>query len=268
MDALMDNILSYLEYLNGQQCLHTTVHFSDATVTRIPERFFSRLLPYNVHMNPYCIYVKKERWDACLCAQREVLQADCPGGYCRSCHAGVREYVHPIRVGGQTEGYVSVSGYQCYQTPIPRSDRKCWEENLSGDPLPLEQCRVLIPPLCRMFELLFTYPISTDQRDEYNLILQYINERHGQISLEELGTHFGRSRSHISHLFNERCSMTLRAYCNELKLNYAKKLLTTTEVPITEIALDAGYNDVSYFIVLFKERFGQTPLQFRKQVGL
>lgn len=268
MESLMDNIVSYLEYLNTRQELNVTVHFSDVTVSRIPEPFFRRLLPYNVHMNPYCIQVKKDRWDICVAAQREVEQADCPGGYCRSCHAGVREYVHSIRTGGETVGYVSVSGYQCYQTQIPREDRKCWEENLSPEPLPLDRCKVLIPPLCRMFELLFTYPLVTERRDEYNLILQYINERHGQITLEELGTHFGRSRSHISHLFNERCSMTLRAYCNELKLDYAKKLLTTTEVPVTEIALDAGYNDVSYFIVLFRERFGETPLQFRKRSGI
>lgn len=268
MEEILDNIVSYLEFLNTQQGFSATVHFTEKTVSRFPESLFRRLLPYNVHMNPYCALVKKDRWDTCVASQREVQNMEYRGGFCRTCHAGVREYVHQIRSGGEILGYVSVSGFRCAGTQVPPEDRKCWEENLSPEPVPQDRCQVLVPPLCRMFELLFTFPTAKENRDEYNLILQYINERHGQITLEELGTHFGRSRSYISHLFNERCSMTLRAYCNELKLNYAKKLLTTTEVPVTEVALDAGYNDVSYFIVLFRERFGETPLRYRKQLSL
>lgn len=268
MEELLDQITAYLDYLNTQADLSTTVHFTEKTVSRFPVALFRRLLPYNVHMNPYCALVKKDRWDTCVAAQREVQNMSYRGDFCRTCHAGVREYVHQIRSGEEILGYVSVSGFRCPEARIPVQDRKCWEDSLSPEALPLDRCRVLVPPLCRMFELLFTFPMETGNRDEYNLILQYINERHGQITLEELGTHFGRSRSYISHLFNERCSMTLRAYCNDLKLNYAKKLLTTTEVPVTEVALDAGYNDVSYFIVLFRERFGQTPLQYRKMLSM
>ena len=59
--------------------------------------------------------------------------------------------------------------------------------------------------------------------------------------------------------------MSLPAYCNDLKLEYARALLGREDYPITSVALDAGYNDVSYFIQKFKEKFGITPLQYRKR---
>ena len=74
-----------------------------------------------------------------------------------------------------------------------------------------------------------------------------------------------RSRSYISHMFKSRCGVTIRAYCNRLKLEDAKNLLGKTDLPITEIALNVGFGDVSYFIRLFRERFSMTPLQYRKE---
>ena len=58
--------------------------------------------------------------------------------------------------------------------------------------------------------------------------------------------------------------MNLRNYCNNLKLEDAKNLLSKTDIPITEIAFDVGFNDVSYFIQLFKNKFSTTPLKYRK----
>ena len=266
MEEILKNIVDYLAYLNDRLGLSTSVHFTEKCVSRLPEKYFSRLLPYNVHKNPYCVFVKKERGAACVLAQRQIQSVDRRDGFCRVCHAGVCEYVQLFRTGDQVLGHVSVSGFRCPETHVPPEDRSRWEENLSDQPLPETLCRTVIPPLCRMLELFFMFPMDMESRDEYNLILQYINERHGQVSLEELSSHFGRSRSYVSHLFNQRCGMTLRAYCNDLKLSYAQRLLTTTEVSVTEAALDAGFNDVAYFIGLFRDRFGQTPLQYRKQM--
>ena len=65
-------------------------------------------------------------------------------------------------------------------------------------------------------------------------------------------------------MFKSSSGMTIRAYANLLKLEDAKKLLSETDLSITEIALDTGFNDVSYFIKLFKKQFGISPLKYRK----
>ena len=59
--------------------------------------------------------------------------------------------------------------------------------------------------------------------------------------------------------------MTIKEYCNNLKLEDARKLLAETNFSVTEIAYDSGFNDVSYFISLFKEKYGTSPLKFRNK---
>lgn len=100
---------------------------------------------------------------------------------------------------------------------------------------------------------------------EYNLMLQYLNEYHTMVSLEDLSRHFGRSKSYISHMFKKTGGMSVREYCNHLKLEDAKRILISSDRSVTEIGLEVGFQDVSYFVNLFKKRYGNTPLQYRKQ---
>ena len=100
---------------------------------------------------------------------------------------------------------------------------------------------------------------------EYNLMLQYLNEYHAMVSLENLSRHFGRSKSYISHMFKKTGGMSVREYCNHLKLEDAKRILLSSDRSVTEISLEVGFQDVSYFVNLFKKRYGNTPLQYRKQ---
>lgn len=265
MNKLLNEIVNYLEYLNRDCGLCTTVHFSEEKLCRFSKDTFTRLLPYNVHNNPYCALVKKTNWKSCIWAQKKVIQRNCPEHcFCGTCYAGVYEYVHQICENGNVVGFVSVSGYRNQEGMNRCVDRDCWEQNLLDREPPMKTLHILIPPLVRMFELLFIYPMEESGHDDFNLILQYLNERNGQATLPELCEHFNRSKSYVSHLFNEKGNMTLRHYCNDLKLEYARKQIEATSVPITEIALNAGYNDISYFIILFREKFGMTPLQYRK----
>lgn len=258
MQRLTENILAYLAYLETDLDLCVSVHFSNEKLRAIPKELFSQLLPYNVHKNPYCCLVKKDRWEACIASQQVVLsQQPCDGIRCRTCHAGVREYLCQIRDGEQVAGYVAVSGYLGENPRYP----KAAAQHLRPDEPTLG---AVIPPLCRMFELFFTYPME-NLPGELHLMLQFLHERHGQVSLEELCGQFSRSKSYVSHLFNEECGMSLPAYCNELKLEHARTLLGRSDYPITSVSMDAGYNDVSYFIQKFKEKFGATPLQYRKR---
>lgn len=265
MHKLLTNIVTYLKYLNESLNLSTSVHFTDEKLLAFPESVFAMLLPYNVHRNPYCSCVKKTRWEDCICEQEKImLKCDNPEGTCETCYAGVQEYIQRIFEGTQVVGYIAVSGYRGEIPSKTCPNEVAWREHLCSDPLPMELCKAVIPPLCHMFELLFTYPLNQELRDEYNLILQFLNERHGQVSLADLCERFGRSKSYLSHMFHEKCGMTLPSYCNDLKLNYAQLLLSSTQIPITEIAMDVGYNDVSYFIVCFRKKTGVTPLQYRK----
>lgn len=266
MNKLVTNIISYLEYLNGDCKLNVSVHFDREIFDRIPGDVVSMLLPYNNHVNAYCVMAKSINHYKCLDNQKNLL-TKCQEGetFCYVCHAGVYEYIYPVCKGDSAVGFVAVSGYrQSDPGEYNILNHDLWE-NALGEEIPLRLCGSLIPPLCIMLEKMLLTCLK-ENGNEYNLILQYLNEYHTNITLSHLAKHFNRSKSYISHLFKKENGMTIRAYCNKLKLEDARKLLLKTDIPVTEIALDAGFNDTSYFIYLFKKRFGISPLQYKKQM--
>ena len=273
MKQLMDEIIAYLDYLNEQCGLQVSVHFGKEKLNRMPESVLAALQPYNIHRNPYCIMIKRtgEKHRRCLRSQQLVLlKCKKCGSFCGVCHAGVYEFIYPIYEDGEAVGYAAASGYRKEIPPGTVENEELWRESLNPEEIPQMLCGRVIPPLCRMLELLAVSPVVSDGTEtdpEYNLIFQYINEHHNRVTLSEICREFGRSRSYISHMFKSRCGVSIRSWCNRLKLEDAKNLLDKTDLPVTEIALNVGFGDVSYFIRLFRERFAMTPLQYRKRGG-
>lgn len=265
MDKLISNIISYIKYLNKDCGLSVSIHFDSDVFNCMPTRITDLLLPYNSHTNAYCVLAKKINYTKCLSAQKKLLKT-CKKdeALCSSCHAGVYEYRYPILKNNQVAGYVAASGYRKNYTP----EKDILNVNLWNslkEEMPAKLLNTLIPPLCIMAEqLLLSYSRETD--NEYNMILNFLNEYHNNVTLSDLANHFNRSKSHISHLFKSKNGLTIRAYCNNLKLEDARNLLLNTDIPITEIAFDVGFNDTSYFIYLFKKKFGISPLKYRKEI--
>lgn len=266
---LIEDIQNYLDYLKNVCKLYVSVHFRAERFHALPRKLFLAILPYNSHTNLYCMDVKSKKSNVskCIASQHCVYNMkDRRENFFRVCYAGVYEYITPVYEADTVIGYIAVSGYRqaAAKTEI-EIDRSLWETHLSAKTFPLTLCRAVIPPLGHMLEELFAqYPENSD--NEYLRIVQYLHEYHNAMTLDELCEHFHRSKSYISHLFNRSSGMTLRAYCNALKLEDAKLLLESTSLPITEISFRIGFGDTSYFIKLFRERFGSSPYRYRKQI--
>lgn len=72
------------------------------------------------------------------------------------------------------------------------------------------------------------------------------------------------SQTTLSREFKKYTGKTLVAYINELKLNYACNLLKSTTFPLWSIANTVGFTSQAHFTRLFKDHYGITPLQYRK----
>lgn len=64
--------------------------------------------------------------------------------------------------------------------------------------------------------------------------------------------------------FKDMYHMTIGSYIQEMRLQEAANLLSTTEFPIDEISKKVGYNHASNFGKAFKKKFFRSPLQYRK----
>lgn len=95
-------------------------------------------------------------------------------------------------------------------------------------------------------------------------ILSFINTHYTQnITLQEIADTFHMSYKYFSRYFKNTFHTTLSEYIMKLKLEKAQSLLSTTEISVTEISLQTGFNNISFFIRSFKKAFGLSPLQYR-----
>ncbi|MDF2039991.1 response regulator [Cytobacillus oceanisediminis] len=99
--------------------------------------------------------------------------------------------------------------------------------------------------------------------------IAYVNENlPEQISLKEVADAVHLNASYFSAMFKEQTSITFSEYLTRKRLQLAKKLLITTDLPIDEVARQAGYQTAKYFIKLFKDSEGVTPSKYRKLTEL
>lgn len=74
----------------------------------------------------------------------------------------------------------------------------------------------------------------------------------------------GRTREHISRSMKKYYGTTPIEYINDLKLNYAANLLTSSNLSIAEICFECGFQNLSWFYSLFNEKYGVTPSKYKK----
>ena len=97
-------------------------------------------------------------------------------------------------------------------------------------------------------------------------IISYIGERYTtDITLMEIANNFHMSYKYFSRYFKNTFNTTLSDYVMKLRLERAELLLGTTELPVTEVCLQTGFNNISFFIRSFKKAYGVTPLKYRNQ---
>lgn len=69
--------------------------------------------------------------------------------------------------------------------------------------------------------------------------------------------------NHLSKIFHQACGRPVLQYLLELRLAEARRLLTTTQLNIGEIALRTGFSDPNYFTRYFRRQTGITPGKYR-----
>ena len=96
--------------------------------------------------------------------------------------------------------------------------------------------------------------------------LQYIlyNFRK-KITMQELGARAHVSPNHLSLLFKEATGTTCMQMIADLRLQYALKLLENPNLNIETISAQSGFSAASYFISVFRKRFGITPKEYQQQ---
>ncbi len=75
----------------------------------------------------------------------------------------------------------------------------------------------------------------------------------------------GVGYAHLSRTLRDTTGHTPTEFVNEIRLRRSAALLGATQAEIVQIALDCGFENLSYFYRLFGARFGRTPREYRNE---
>ena len=95
----------------------------------------------------------------------------------------------------------------------------------------------------------------------YHILLNNVQEN---ISVKELAGELNMSPHYFSGLFKRWLGVSFTQFRSLAKINYSLTLLLSTDLPISQIASQLGFNDQAYFTNMFKQYTGITPNHFRK----
>lgn len=100
--------------------------------------------------------------------------------------------------------------------------------------------------------------------DKIKSVLNYINVHYFEdISINTLANLCDYSDYHFIRFFKKHMGLTCVKYINNYRLEKASMLLISSNNSITNISLEVGFDNLSYFNKLFKMKYNLTPKEFR-----
>lgn len=94
----------------------------------------------------------------------------------------------------------------------------------------------------------------------------YIDKNYNEnISLKSIAEAVNANQYYLSHIFKEETGFSPMQYVTRRRIGEAQNLLINTQLSITEIAANVGYNNSNYFQNVFKKIVGYTPGSYRKR---
>lgn len=97
----------------------------------------------------------------------------------------------------------------------------------------------------------------------HNINRLILNHYTREITLSEAAEAAGYSQYHFARLFKELTNFTFIEYLNNFRINMVKEALLSTDLPITDVAYQHGFNSIKSFNRNFKEITGTTPTLFK-----
>lgn len=107
-------------------------------------------------------------------------------------------------------------------------------------------------------------PAAKKYSSHVEAALAYIAEYYADISsVKEIADHIHLNTDYLARLFKKETGRNINTYLMDYKLDIASYMLKTTNLQISEIALNVGIPNISYFSKKFRERYELQPVNYR-----
>lgn len=107
---------------------------------------------------------------------------------------------------------------------------------------------------------------QTESPSLYLEIIRHIQGHYKEdLTLGAIAEQFNISPAYLSALFKKKSGRTFLQHLHDIRLRHACGLLASTDMKISDVALEAGYGSYNTFSRIFRELKGTTPNDYRKQ---
>lgn len=93
------------------------------------------------------------------------------------------------------------------------------------------------------------------------LVKAHLNEQH---SVQYYADRLCITPNYLNEMVSSAMNMSAKQYIRNKVMDEARRLLTYTDFPISEIAFELHFSTVTYFVRCFRRCTGETPLAYRK----
>ncbi len=239
----------------------------------LPERFR--------HCSARCLAVKATRDWACQDFEIHRLRpavVQFPDGRYHICHAGIFEWMVPVFIENRLAwilfaGQRQLKGVYRHLTRDIRTTTRAFTARNAPPSVTEEQAVHVLEALRQLRARLLQWHTDAARRQPEGellagrrlLIERYIFDHHaGAASVAGLAQQLQLSESRAIHLVKEIFGRSYIKLLSEMRLRTAASLLRETAMPILDVCLASGFQDLSHFHRFFRRRFGVTPLRYRR----
>lgn len=200
------------------------------------------------------------------------------------CHAGIEEFVFPVKAENNLIAYINLSGFRSKSDRSIKRYKKTaryageiYESlyaELSCSPPSDNFVRSFLTPFSYILEKLYLISKQiveqknfnpSPYRDLYVKILNLLYENFTDNDCTKaIAEKLGYSISHIRYVFKNQNGTSLYNFILTLKLKKAENLLKNSSIPITLVSDLSGFNDSNYFSTVYKKVYGVSPEKYRK----
>ncbi|WP_369298231.1 AraC family transcriptional regulator [uncultured Neglectibacter sp.] len=111
----------------------------------------------------------------------------------------------------------------------------------------------------------YTQELETSGGSQVLTVLREIEENYRTVDLTWLAKELHVSLPYLSSAVHEATGRTFKELLLEKRLTKAASLLLETRLPVQDVISAVGYENTSYFYRVFRERFGCSPRDYRRQ---
>ena len=230
-----------------------------------------------IHRSPMCHFFKtknKLSYDKCFRCSRFVLHRviKTKHPFKGVCVNGIYEYTHPVILNGEVVCVIFVGNIleneKSYKKINANSDLDMSLVSTLEKDFPENKC----VNVCRLIEdyiLRLLGDAAENITSDVSLIeniKNYISlNLEFEININHVADIFHYNPAYLGRLFKKKVGISFNEYITIQRIKRAKKLLLETESSCIDISTQSGFNNVTYFNLVFKKRTNMTPSEFRQK---